>query len=161
MARCGPKIVKEIGNDFVRQAGEAGIERATAEAALKVHGFRSSEASSEHNWQEDPSGGSYLSRLSARYGPSIQERLELFKREKLEPALEKEISARGAGRGNQASSETLNRRRGGRLSPAVLRSVDQEKGGIIADDEVSEAQCCGERPNWGEVAASWLAWVAG
>ena len=33
-----------------------------------------------------------MERLRARYGPPIQERLELFKRQELEPALRHEIS---------------------------------------------------------------------
>jgi hypothetical protein len=40
-----------------------------------------------HNWEEDPTGQGHLQRLRARYGPAIQERLEFFKQQVLEPAL--------------------------------------------------------------------------
>jgi hypothetical protein len=50
--------------------------------------FRVGEQSREHDWTQDPTGESYLSRLSSRYGPALQQRLELFNRGKLEPAID-------------------------------------------------------------------------
>jgi hypothetical protein len=58
---------------------------------MTAHDFRAKEASREHNWEADPKGGDYLGRLRARYGPSIRRRLELFKRQELEPALREAI----------------------------------------------------------------------
>ncbi len=59
---------------------------------VHAHTFKAEEASREHDWTKDPEGSSYLARLSSRYGPSIQKRLELYKQQELEPALRKAIS---------------------------------------------------------------------
>jgi hypothetical protein len=85
----GAKMAARIQDELV-----PALEKIAKELDLdgiKVQDFRAGEASSGHDWKADVSGAGYLHGLSARYGPAISERLELFKREKLEPALRDEI----------------------------------------------------------------------
>jgi hypothetical protein len=84
----GAKMAARIGDELVPAIDKIAKE---LDLEIKVQDFRAGEASSGHDWKADPSGGGYLSGLSARYGPEISERLELFKREKLEPTLRSEI----------------------------------------------------------------------
>jgi hypothetical protein len=119
------KLVPELAHGFsptIRADGVHGIEilldKGTREAQVaqkllpaldkvatdlgistESHTFRAEAEGRGHDWTKDQEGGEYTSRLSARYGPEIQKRLELFKREKLEPAIRREIAraiARGA-----------------------------------------------------------------
>jgi hypothetical protein len=84
------KVTSQLMPTIDQLAKQMGIK-------VDVHGFKSTEASSEHDWTKDPAGGSYLARLRSRFGPAISERLEFFKRQELEPALERKIGRRSAG----------------------------------------------------------------
>ena len=79
---------------------DAGVDRLAI--TVDVQGFKALEESREHDWTKDATGGSYLERLGARYGPALPERLELFKRQELEPAIrqsiDRNLAAPGSGR---------------------------------------------------------------
>lgn len=82
--------------DRVKSELIPGLQRLADDHAIgKVDSgiFRATEESREHDWQKDPTGGDYTSRLLARHGPDLLKRLELFKRQELEPALQQHIDA--------------------------------------------------------------------
>jgi hypothetical protein len=70
-----------------------------------------------NNWMRQKNGQGHLQRLGPRYGPDIQQRLDAYSREELEPALRREID------------ETL-RRRGGQGQEA--RKTGGPKTGLAA-----------------------------
>lgn len=84
----GARVQAQVERDFTpainNAARELGID-------VDVQGFRAQEESREHDWTQDPTGGSYLARLGARYGSALPDRLELFKRQELEPAIRQSI----------------------------------------------------------------------
>lgn len=71
---------------------------------VDVRDFRSVEESKEHDWSKDPSGSGYLQGLSTRHGPDVQRRLDLFRRQQLEPELDRQIQGAVGGRGGDRGS---------------------------------------------------------
>jgi hypothetical protein len=106
----GEKMLQRVQQEMVPAIKDIGTIHGFSR--IEVEDFRSREASRGHDWEADPRGGSYLQRLSARYGPSIRRRLELFKREKLEPALREAIQ--GARQGPQG------RAKGGKVAHRIM-----------------------------------------
>jgi hypothetical protein len=93
--RGGAQVERRIASELIPSLDAIGKD---LYMDLAVDAFRANEESREHDWEKDPSGGSYLSRLSARYGPEISKRLELYSRQELEPALLQAIAeAKGTG----------------------------------------------------------------
>lgn len=115
---------------------------------VEIEDFRAQELSRSHDWQADPSGATgYLRRLTKRYGPDVQKRLDLYRREKLEPAIRAEIEKAGVspltfGKSPAEASgsplwqhEIMGRARGGSLArggavqqKATKASVDYSRG---------------------------------
>jgi len=62
-----------------------------------IQGFQAEKTRTGHDWQADPTGGSYLARLGQRYGPDLPNRLELYRKEQLEPAIRQAIDRAKAG----------------------------------------------------------------
>jgi hypothetical protein len=91
----GDKMLKRVEQEFLPAVGKIAEEMGLD---LDARHFKAGDLSREHDWTTDPNGGSYLSRLSARYGPAIRDRLELFNRQELEPRIDAAI-ARAQGRG--------------------------------------------------------------
>jgi hypothetical protein len=79
------RLENEVRPNLDRIAGELGVNNPEARV------FRAREMSREHDWEADPTGGSYLTRLSARYGPYLPNRMELFARQKRDPVIRQEI----------------------------------------------------------------------
>lgn len=107
----GIEVIFDKGGKGVEDAAENKFLPAIHEAATKLgistetKLFRAEEASREHDWKADPTGGQYTSRLGKRYGPDLQNRLELFKRQ-LEPRIQEAIAkAKGKGVSRQAPQE--------------------------------------------------------
>src|SRR5260221_10465794 len=83
--------------DMAERPGIEGIVRSERREDYRTGSARrASEESRGHDWQEDKTGGSYLSRLAARYGPALPGRLELFKRQELEPAIRQALDSTGS-----------------------------------------------------------------
>lgn len=54
--------------------------------------FKATTESRSHDWTKDPSGSDYLERLAQRHGPDLPARLDLFRRQELEPELARQIA---------------------------------------------------------------------
>lgn len=115
--RGGDATLKRVNREMVPTidafAKEAGI-------AVDIGSFRAAEESREHDWQKDSTGGSYLSRLDSRYGPEIRDRLELHRRQEVEPAIRDAIDAE---RGDAADAGRAADEPAGKLS---LRANPEE-----------------------------------
>jgi hypothetical protein len=100
---------------------------------VQVDDFKAGETSAEHDWNSDQTGSGYLSGLSARYGPEIQRRLELFKRQTLEPAIAEQIRKQKASQGLAPSLPgPIPRARGGRAMFAKAVRLAKQGGGPAA-----------------------------
>jgi hypothetical protein len=104
----GEKMLQRTKEEFLPELDRLARERGLGDVEGSV--FRGEEQSSSHDWRADQSGSGYLERLGARYGPDIQQRLDLFRRQELEPLLEREIA--GAGERSRTRTRSLEEAQG-------------------------------------------------
>jgi hypothetical protein len=86
----GSKLERRIQTDLIPTL-EAAAEKLGLDN-IDVHDFRANTQLHGNDWQVNPDGAGYIQRLSPRYGPEIQSRLDHHSRTELEPALRAEIA---------------------------------------------------------------------
>jgi hypothetical protein len=94
----GQRIESDLIPTIDAAAQKLGI---TADARL----LRGETHSSKNDWSVDPNGGGHLQRLSTRYGPSVQQRLDDHAQAELEPLIRQGIDKVIAARGSSASPQ--------------------------------------------------------
>src|SRR5207342_1763933 len=70
--------------------------------------FRTENVEPSNDWTRNPDGRDHLSRLSARYGPALLQRMDDYSATQLEPLISREIAkaieARGKGGGSSVDA---------------------------------------------------------
>ena len=128
----GAKMAQRVKDELIpalsRLAGEHGLGN------VEARDFKATEESREHDWQQDPSGSGYLQRLSARHGPDVQSRLDLFRRQELEPELRRQIDSASGGRGTERS-RSVSEAQGAPAVPFRAAAKNQTLGSGATDEE--------------------------
>jgi hypothetical protein len=146
-----PGMDARVTSEFIPALQRIADDHALGKIDSKT--FRATEESREHDWTKDPTGGDYTSRLSARHGPDLLKRLELFKRQELEPALQQQIdAAQGAspGRGGDRGAG-VQKTQGAPALPFRAAASPVKLGSGITDERTAAvraaAVAAGGRPN--------------
>jgi hypothetical protein len=123
LARIEGELASTLESELTRLGVKANADFFKADTTL--HG---------NDWTVNPDGRNYLERLSARYGPDLQRRLDDYRRSQLEPTLGRKIA------------EAKSRAAGG----------GQEQGGLLGPGEAGQAPSGlieGEKPRRGRKSA--------